>query len=587
MKRVDKSIADLILDFFSRLKISEQWFLIILSSVVGVGGAFGAIIFRELIGFFHILFFDYGKSILSSISPFWIVLIPLIPALGGLLVGPLTYRWARETKGHGVPEVMEAVALKGGIIRPKVAVVKSLASSICIGSGGSAGREGPIVQIGSALGSTLGQFFSMSGERVKVLVGCGAAAGISATFNAPIAGVFFALEVILGDFAIHTFSPVIISSFVASVISRAFLGNYPAFSVPAYDLVSVWEIPLYMVLGILAGGVSILFIKLLYKSEDVFESLKIKGYLKPALGGLLLGIIAIFYPQIFGVGYDAINAALHVEMFWGVMLFLVFLKMVATSLTLGSGGSGGIFAPSLFIGAMLGGLFGNLVHTLFPQVAAAPGAYALVGMSALVAGTTHATLTAMLIIFEMTGDYRIILPLMLASVLSTLLANRLKKESIYTLKLVRKGISLSGGRDVSILTSTFVREVMSKSWETISQSMPMGQLMQVVEESKFNFYPVMNDTGELEGILSLQDVRNLITKRGLENLVIVKDVLPGYTQILTEDETLASALQKFGFQDVEALPVVDQNNPKKLVGVLKRSDIISFYNKKLLERTGK
>lgn len=422
---------------------------------------------------------------------------------------------------------------------------------------------------------------------MKILVGCGAAAGISATFNAPIAGVLFALEVILGDFAIQTFSPVIISSFVASVISRAFLGNFPAFLVPAYDLVSVWEIPLYMVLGLLAGAVSVLFIRFLYKSEDLFETLKIKGYLKPALGGLLLGTIAIFYPQVFGVGYEGINAALHENMFWGVMLLLIFFKIVATSLTLGSGGSGGIFAPSLFIGAMLGGFFGNVVHTLFPQVAATPGAYALVGMSAMVAGTTHATLTAMLIIFEMTGDYRIILPLMLASVLSTLLAHRLKRESIYTLKLVRKGISLRGGRDVSILTSTFVREVMSRSWEAISQSMPMGQLLRLVEESRFSFYPVVNSTGGLEGILSLQDVKRLITKRGLEDLVIVKDVMPGYVQTLTEDETLASALQKFGLQDVEALPVVDKENPRKLVGVLKRSDIVTFYNKKLLERTEK
>jgi CIC family chloride channel protein len=365
------------------------------------------------------------------------------------------------------------------------------------------------------------------------------------------------------------------------------LGNYPAFLVPAYDLVSVWEIPLYVILGLAAGGVSVLFIKLLYKSENLFESLKIKGHLKPALGGLLLGIIAIFYPQVFGVGYQWISAALHEEMFWGVMLFLIFLKIIATSLTLGSGGSGGIFAPSLFIGAMLGGLFGSVVHVLFPQVAATPGAYALVGMSALVAGTTHATLTAMLIIFEMTGDYRIILPLMLASVLSTLLANRLSRESIYTLKLVRKGISLKGGKDVSILTSTLVREVMSRSWESISQSMPMGQLLKVVEESRFSFYPVVNSSGDLEGILSLQDIRNLITKRGLENLVIVKDVMPGYTQLLTEDETLASALQKFGLQDVEVLPVVDKGDPKKLVGVLKRADIITFYNKKLLERTGR
>jgi len=221
------------------------------------------------------------------------------------------------------------------------------------------------------------------------------------------------------------------------------------------------------------------------------------------------------------------------------------------------------------------------------RAAATPGAYALVGMSAMVAGTTHATLTAMLIIFEMTGDYRIILPLMLASVLSTLLAHRLKKESIYTLKLVRKGISLKGGRDISILTSTFVREVMSRSWETISHSMPMGQLLRLVEESRFSFYPVVNSSGELEGILSLQDVKSLITKRGLEDLVIVKDVMPRYTQTLTEDETLASALQKFGLQDVEALPVVDEEDPGKLVGVLKRSDIITFYNKRLLERTGK
>jgi len=265
----------------------------------------------------------------------------------------------------------------------------------------------------------------------------------------------------------------------------------------------------------------------------------------------------------------------------------VFFKIIATSLTLGSGGSGGIFAPSLFIGAMLGGFFGNMVHTLFPQVAATPGAYALVGMSAVVAGTTHATLTAMLIIFEMTGDYRIILPLMLASVLSTLAAHRLQKESIYTQKLIRKGISLKGGRDVSILTSTFVREVMSRSWETISHSMPMGELLKLVEESRFSFYPVVNSKGGLEGILSLQDVKRLITKRGLENLVIVKDVMPGYLQTLTEDETLASALQKFGLQDVEALPVVDKQDPKKLVGVLKRSDIITFYNRRLLERTGK
>jgi len=567
-----------------RFKLSEQWILIILSVVVGVGGGFGAVIFRWLIGAFHTLFFDYGTLLFSQITSHPKLLIPLIPMAGGLLVAPITYRLAKEAKGHGVPEVMLAVALRGGIIRPLIALAKSLASSICIGSGGSAGREGPIVQIGSALGSTVGQMFKMSGERVKILVGCGAAAGISATFNAPIAGVLFALEIILGDFTIYAFSPVILSSVIATVISRAFLGNYPAFPVPAYDLVSVWEMPMYIGLGLVAGVFSFLFIKILYKSEDIFETLRINNFLKPALGGLMLGIIGIFYPQLFGVGYETISSALHEEMVLGVLLLLVFMKIVATSLTLGSGGSGGIFAPSLFMGAVLGGFLGNVVHLAFPQVTATPGAYALVGMSAMVAGTTHAPITAMLIIFEMTGDYRIILPLMLASVISTLLANRLHRESIYTLKLVRRGITLKAGKDKSLLEGILVQEVMTTSWQTLPQNMPLPQLLQLVEQSRESVFPVLNQRGELEGILTLQDIRSVVTKRVLEDLVIVRDIMSTNAPTITLDENLGSALSKFEVRDFDGLPVVDKHNPKKLLGILKRSDIISFYNKRLLEQ---
>jgi CIC family chloride channel protein len=587
LKAVRAKIGGWFVKFIGRLKLSEQQVLIILSVVVGVGGGFGAIIFRWLIRFFHLIFFDYGMLLFSHVTEHPEFLIPLIPMIGGLLVAPITFGLAKEARGHGVPEVMLAVALRGGIIRPLIALAKSIASSICIGSGGSAGREGPIVQIGSALGSTVGQIFKMSGQRVKVLVGCGAAAGISATFNAPIAGVLFALEIILGDFTIHAFSPVILSSVIATVISRAFVGNYPAFSVPRYELVSVWEMPMYIGLGLVAGVFSVLFIKALYKSEDIFENWKITNYLKPAFGGLMLGIIGIFFPQIFGVGYEAIGAALHGEMVLWVLIVLVFLKIVGTSLTLGSGGSGGIFAPSLFMGAVLGGFFGNLVHLAFPEVTATPGAYALVGMSAMVAGTTHAPITAMLIIFEMTGDYRIILPLMLSSVLSTLLSHRLSRESIYTMKLVRRGINLKAGRDISILGSVFVREVMGQEWEPISHSMPLGKLLPFLESSKESVFPVVDYKGDLEGTMSLQDIRNLITKRSLDDLVIVKDVVSSNPLTLFPDETLISALQKFGLQDVEALPVVERHNPKKLVGVLKRGDVISYYNRKLIEKTSK
>jgi CIC family chloride channel protein len=568
----------------SNFKASERRVLIILSVLVGVGGGLGAVIFRWLIGFFHKVFFDYGTLLFSQVTsqPKW--LIPLIPAAGGLLVAPITYRLAKEARGHGVPDVMLAVALRGGIIRPLIALAKSIASSICIGSGGSAGREGPIVQIGSALGSTVGQMFNMSGERVKILVGCGAAAGISATFNAPIAGVLFALEIILGDFTMYAFSPVILSSVVATIISRAFLGNYPAFIVPAYDLVSVWEMPMYIGLGMVAGVFSVVFIKALYKSEDIFEALRIRNSLKPALGGLMLGIIGIFYPQLFGVGYEAISSALQEQTVVRVLVLLAFMKIVATSLTLGSGGSGGIFAPSLFMGAMLGGFFGYLANLAFPEVTASYGAYALVGMSAVVAGTTHAPITAMLIIFEMTGDYRIILPLMLASVISTLLANKLNRDSIYTLKLSRRGISLKAGKDRTLLEGISVQEVMTTSWQALPQNMPLSQLLQFVEQSREDVFPVLNPRGELAGILTLQDIRSVVTKRVLEDLVIVEDIISHNYPTATLDENLASALSKFQVRDLEGLPVVDKYNPKKLLGILKRADIISFYNKRLLEQ---
>ena len=251
----------------------------------------------------------------------------VLPTIGGLLSGLITYCLPPDERSGESSVYIRAFHHKYGVLSDHLPIIRLCASAFFVGMGCSAGREGPIVQIGSALGSTVGQLFKMSGERVKILVGCGAAAGISATFNAPIAGVFFALEIILGDFTINAFSPVILSSVIATVISRAFLGNYPAFIVPAYDLVSVWEMPLYIGLGLVAGMFSVLFIKVLYKSEDIFEALRINNLLKPALGGLMLGIIGIFYPQLFGVGYATISLALHGEMVIWVLLLLVFLKM--------------------------------------------------------------------------------------------------------------------------------------------------------------------------------------------------------------------------------------------------------------------
>jgi CIC family chloride channel protein len=402
---------------FSNLKqipANEHTIMVILAVIVGAAGGLGAVGFRYLISIFQTLAYGGENDLLQLVVNLpWYYRVT-IPVIGGLIVGPLVYFFAREAKGHGVPEVMEAVAIKGGVIRKRVVVVKTLASAISISTGGSVGREGPIVQIGSAIGSALGQFMKVSADRMRILVGCGAAAGIAATFNAPIAGSMFALEIILGDFGLATFSPIVISSVVATAVSRAYLGDTPAFIVPVYELVSAWELPMYLFLGLFCALVGITFTKTLYRIEDLFDEIKFPEYLKGIIGGLFLGVASLVFPQILGVGYGAIDMALMQQMAWWLLLVLVPAKILATSITIGSGGSGGIFAPSLFLGAMAGGVFGAVVHQLFPNITASPGAYSIVGMGAVVAATTHGPLAAILILFEMTGDYKIILPLMAA-----------------------------------------------------------------------------------------------------------------------------------------------------------------------------
>jgi CIC family chloride channel protein len=583
-----EKINNLYKGLFEKFRLSENAFLIGISFVVGVSTGLGAAAFRWLIMESRQIFF--GHNIL------W--LIPIVPMIGGIIVGPIVYYYAKEAKGHGVPEVMAAVALKSGSIRPRVAVAKAIASAICIGSGGSAGREGPIVQIGAALGSTIGQYLHLSGERVKVLVGCGAAAGISAVFNAPIAGMFFALEIILGDFAIGTFAPVILASTLSSVVSRAIFLDKPSFQVVPYNLVSAAEIPLYIILGVLCGIIAYLFIKALYSFEDVFDyKLKIPNVLKPALGGILLGLLGLFAvrtgitvlnsasPPIFSDGYETISAVLHNRGLLGVLLILAFFKIIATSLTLGSGNSGGIFAPSLFMGAMGGGAFGLVVHTIFPTLTAAPGAYALVGMAAVVAGTTHATITSILIVFEMTGDYKIVLALMIACVFATLVSKRLSRESIYTMKLVRQGIKLSGGKDVYLLDFMKVRDVMRLEIEGIPKNTELWNVYRHFAESDVNSVPVLNDDGSFYGIIYLKDLRSVLDKHEADHLIIASDIATRNLITLTDEDNLSAAFQAFGLRDNEVLPVISKSGPPEVKGLIYRADLMNYYNRILSERT--
>ena len=423
--------------------LPEQNYLIILSVVVGVLTGFGSV------GFIYALegVATFARSSVAGLlSRFGPAQLVLLPAIGGLLVGPLVHRFAREAKGHGVPEVMIALASRGGHIRKRVVTVKVIASSLTIGFGGAAGREGPMVQIGSAIGSTVGQWTRLTSNNVRTLVTCGAAGGIAATFNAPIAAAMFSMEVLIGRIRTD-FLLVLLTSLSSCMIARHFLGNFPAFMSPVYDLVSPAELPLYFLMGILIGMTAIGYVKLLYRSEDLFGAWAFPDYLKPAVDGLVVGLILRVYPEVYGSGFPAVESALWVRFPWELLLALFVAEILANCATLGSGGSGGVFAPSLYMGAMLGGVFGSFTHAIFPDWTAGSGAYAMVGMAAFFAATAKAPTTSILILFEMTNDYRIMLPLMAATVGSVYVSHLLFPFTIYTLKLHRRGIAFPHGED--------------------------------------------------------------------------------------------------------------------------------------------
>jgi CIC family chloride channel protein len=560
--------------------VRETQVLLISGLLVGIGAGLGAVVFRELISGCTFFFFQVLLPLLSRLlGPAAII---VIPALGGLVFGPLIYFFAREAKGHGVPEVMLAVAQKGGRIRPVVAAVKSLASAICIGSGGSVGREGPIVQIGSALGSSFGQLFRMSEARTRMLVACGAAGGIAATFNAPIAGVFFALEIILGEFSTHSFGVVVIASVTASVIGRFAFGNVPAFPLPSYQLLHVTEFPLYAILGILGAVAGVAFTHILYWFEDRFDAVSMPEYLKPVPGGLMLGLLGFFLPQVFGVGYPAMSMALAGHYALGLLLLLVVAKILAVSLTIGSGGSGGVFAPSLFIGAMLGEAYGTFLQGVFPGVVTHPGNYGLVGMAAVFAGAARAPITAVIILFELTGDYSVILPLMAAVVISTIVSEMLGKETIYTLKLKRRGINLRTGKADGLMQQIPVGQAMTTELLLLPHLLTVAEAVRKLKQTHEWAVLVVDEAGALVGLLTANEIEEaVLAERGEETLAAL---ISTPAVAIFADETLDEAMWRMGVHDQKALPVLERSDGRHPIGLLSRDDIFQAYSVALLAK---
>jgi CIC family chloride channel protein len=565
---------------FKRNEFSEHIRLTLLAVLIGLLAGFASVGFKFMIQFFQNQFWRASDIISAVASQPWYFTL-LIPTLGGLIISPIIYYGAREAKGHGVPEIMESLIFRGGRMRNRVVAIKALASSICIGSGGSVGREGPIVQISSSLASTVGKLFRIKERGMRTLVAAGAAAGIGGTFNAPIAGALFAVEVLLGEFGIFSFSPIIVASVISTLTSRLIIGDFSAFTVPKYTLISVWEIGPYILLGLVSGLVAILFIKTLYFFEDRFDKAPVHPLIKPVIGGLLIGAIGLALPQIFGVGYGSIDACLQNQLGFWLAFILIFVKILSTSLTLGSGGSGGIFAPSLFLGAMTGNFLGSVFHNFFPNSISSPGAFSLVGMGAVVAAGTHAPITAIIIIFELTNDYKIILPLMLSSIIASFMTAGIHKESIYTMKLKRRGIFFKEGREVNILRSLPVKDFISQDYHVFLNTEHAGTIIDQAISGKYHCYQVIDSESNYVGCLSLNQLKTSVMQKELiDSLIIAQDLAVSDIQLDVEDN-LEKAMEIFGREDVAEIAVLKD---KKFIGVVKRKDAIEAYNHEIAKK---
>ncbi|MDI9433195.1 MAG: chloride channel protein [Planctomycetota bacterium] len=565
-----------------RLRLTPATEMLLLAVVVGILGGFGALFFKKLILLFQSLFWATTDMSVDSLAALAWYRRLLLPAVGGAIVGPLIYFLAREARGPGVPEVMIAVVTRNSIIRPIVVIVKSLASAISIASGGSVGREGPIVQIGAAIASTVGQVLRLHPVQLKTLVGCGVAAGIAATFNAPMAGTLFAMELIVADFGLSAFTPILVSAVGATAVTRQFHGNITEFTLPLFTMVSHWEFGLYLVLGLAAGLVASAFSRSIYIVEDLFEKTRIPQWVRPAGGGLLVGVAAILYPHIMGVGYESIRVLFDGQMALSLMLLLVVLKIVATAITVGSGGSGGVFAPSLFIGAMLGGAFGQAVNQLFPGVTASPVAYALVGMAAVNGACIQAPLSAIVVLVEMTNEYAILLPLMFTVVMASFVFHKLNAESIYTEKLRRVGIQTHHGDDLNVLRSIPVKTVLRTDEASVSEKAPFNALVRLSLEMHRNVIFTLGDCGRLTGVISLQDLKHILSDPDeLRHAYDIMDFKESIVPVRVT-QTLDAVVDRFAETGLDRLPVVDEED--HLVGSVVHSDVLRRYNQEVAHR---
>lgn len=551
-----------------------------LAVAIGATAGIAVVVFYKTIGAIQQLVLV--SAIRTPVSD--ALLIPVLVAVGLTACRGLVRWGARDSPGENVPDVMYRVTVKGGVVHSVPALIKTLGAAVVIGTGGSVGAEGPVVVLGAAAASRIGRWLHASPNRLRTLVGCGAAAGISAAFNAPIAGVIFGIEKILGAASGMALGPFVVASIIAATVGRAVFGNHPVMALPAeYGVRSAWELLLYVGLGLLTGVISVLYSRGVWKAHDLFT--RLRPWLQVTAGAVIVGGLDLaFRADLWGYGHESLDLGILTSRSALFLLALTFAKLIATAATFAAGGTGGVFTPALFIGATLGGACGLALQELQPAWHVTPGALSLVGMAGLVSGATHAPLTAVMMVFEMTGDYELILPLMLTSVLAYGIARRIHPESIYTEWLLRRGVVLTHGADAAILARVAVGECLNPSPVVVPEDAGLARMLELTRGGPQGDFPVVDADGRLVGMLNREAVREAVQDHGdLGAVVVAADLVTLHFDRVTTEDTLLTALRRLGDRDVNALAVVRADQPNRLEGIVTRQDVFAAYERTLTE----
>lgn len=567
-----------------RITQSGQMALSLLALFVGATAGGAVILFRETIAFVQTISYGTGSERLFAHLehlPWWQIVAA--PTLGGVIIGLMVKYLMPEKRPEGVADVIEANALRGGRMSGKTGLKAALINACSIGFGASVGREGPAVHFGAALGGWLATTLHLTRSVSRTLLGCGVAAAVASSFNAPIAGALFASEVVIGHYALSAFAPIVIASVTGTAISRFYFGDFPAFIIPEHVIHSFWEFPAFVVLGILSGLAAMGFMKGIMVSASVAEKIPVPSFLKPAIGGALIGIMAIWFPQVLGVGYGVTEAAVMESLSLALLLTVLLAKMLATSISIGFGFGGGVFSPALVIGAMLGGAYGMIFTGLMPSLSTGIGAYSILGMGAMAAAVLGAPISTALIVFEMTGDYALTLALMIAVVISSLITRPFHGGSFFSWQLENRGHDLRDGLEMALLRNLRVRSVISSGGELVTMGVGLPDIRSMLQKSEAGELFVVDDNGVLFGTINLADMSEFAFDPELDQLITAFDVARRHPPVLSAADDLETATEIFRENGEDCIAVVEDRESLKFLGCVRQGRVMDAYNRALIE----